>query len=86
MANSKLSLQKAQDELAALLEFPGQDIAKAEAEVTNAKIAITNAREAVDVVKSGPTDEDVAKAESQVDFAGTALDNATRDLSLARKE
>ena len=86
VANAKLSLQDAQVDLARVLRAAAQDIAQAEATVTNSKISVQNAREALEAIKSGPTDEDVQRTQSQVDFASTALANAARDLSLAHKE
>ena len=86
VANARLSLKEAQDDLAALIQPPQGEIAKAEAAVTNAKISAEAALDALVTLRQWPSGEDIADAQSLIDSEATALAGAEGDLHLARKD
>ena len=61
-------------------------VASLEKAVAAARISVGDAQEALDEVKTGPTEEDTAKTESQVDSANTSLANAMGDLRLTQRD
>jgi multidrug efflux pump subunit AcrA (membrane-fusion protein) len=86
VSDARLSLRKAQDVLAELVDASSKEIAQAEASVTSAKLALESAEEVLDELTNGAGAEEVSDAQSQVDSANTVLANAVRDLELTRKD
>ena len=81
VANSTVSLDESEENLATLLAPPSQDLAKAEAKVSNAKVTLAAAEDALARLLS-PTEQAVAQAETKV--AGSKVTLAAAEDALAR--
>ena len=86
VADAKVSLVASEKSLAEVMGVDSETVARAGSTIVAAKIALEDAKEALDITLSGPTADDVAKAQLKVASTVTAQTNAYRDKKISISE
>ena len=83
LAQAEINFQRAQDAVGPPSDL---EMARAEADVANARLAYQQTQEALDELIEGATADDLSKARSQTGLVETDLAGVQGDLKLTRKE